>query len=141
MVTTAENPTLHDITPELYERLTPLERRLADRFFAVAKSAVTEPGFFGKDLRRKKTKDLSQAAYEAYFDTLKLLLFSTQPVWVIGSGLLILALHGQLTQVLVPVLIALTVCSLVVVLVIYRAIQTERYFRARKRNPDAPWGG
>lgn len=135
VVTTPENQTLRDLTPELYGRLTGLERRLADHYFGLSKRGVTEPFFFGEDFRRKKANDWPQAAYEAYFDAIKVLLFSTQPVWFIGAGLLTLALNDVLTQLLVPVLIALTICSLVGVLVVYRTIQTERYFKARKRSP------
>lgn len=122
---TASQPSLQELTPELYAKLRPIERRAADRQFRAWSARAQRTGV--------RSSGPLFAAMRAYGQgNLSLLVASAFPLY---AAVIALVLDAASPVVLVPALLVLAAEAALVVALGRRSVTIGRYFRARGVTP------
>ena len=124
--------TLHGLTPELYERLTGRERRLAEHYFAAYVRSIerSQPEYFSNNFRPAVKRDLRWAARAGYLQGVRVPMFVAHVLGLVGGSLISGPLYGEFQQLLAPAIVVLLACAAFANFGLYRSIQINRYFKA-----------
>lgn len=124
--------TLHELTPELYERLTEHERKLANYYFAAHAGSIERgrPSYFSNNFHPAGKRDLRRAAKAGYLQGVRVPLFVAHVLGLIGGGLISFPLYGEFQQLLAPGIAVLLVCAAFANFGLYRSMQINRYFKS-----------